>query len=99
MAIDRAQVRHVAHLARLQLSAAEEEKLAAQLSQVLGYIESLQAVDVTGIEPLAFAGDPSARERDVLREDRAQACLTREEALAGAPQHDAVAFLVPRIIE
>jgi aspartyl-tRNA(Asn)/glutamyl-tRNA(Gln) amidotransferase subunit C len=100
MAIDRAQVRHVAHLARLSLSAAEEEKFAAQLSQVLGYIEKLNAVDVAGIEPLAFAGEQDpARTQAVLREDREALGLTREEALAAAPQKDAQAFLVPRIIE
>ena len=100
MAIDRAQVRHVAHLARLSLSAAEEEKFAAQLSQVLGYIEKLNAVDVTGIEPLAFAGDQDpSQAKAALRDDRALPSLPREEALSGAPARDAQAFLVPRIIE
>ncbi len=103
MAIDRAQVRHVANLARLSLSAAEEETFAAQLSQVLGYVESLAAVDVTGVEPLAFAGDLDPARAGMagvaLREDRALAGIPRDEALAAAPQRDAQAFLVPRIIE
>jgi aspartyl-tRNA(Asn)/glutamyl-tRNA(Gln) amidotransferase subunit C len=100
VAIDRAQVRHVAHLARLSLSAAEEEKFAAQLSQVLGYVEKLNAVDVTGVEPLAFAGDlDPSRAQGALREDRALAGIPRDEALSSAPEKDAQAFLVPRIIE
>ncbi len=95
MAIDRAQVRHVARLARLRLSAAEEELYAAQLGAVLGYLERLAAVDVSSVEPLSFAGD----EGSSLREDVARSGLSREQALAAAPQHDAQAFVVPRIIE
>jgi aspartyl-tRNA(Asn)/glutamyl-tRNA(Gln) amidotransferase subunit C len=94
--IDRAQVRHVARLARLALSPEEEERFAAQLDHVLGYIERIAAVDVSGVEPLSFAGDASAMP---LREDVVQESLPREKVLAEAPQHDAQAFLVPRIIE
>ena len=61
---------------------------------------ALSAVDVTGVEPLAFAGDQDpARAQVALREDRALAGIPRDEALAAAPQKDAQAFLVPRIIE
>lgn len=97
MAIDRAQVRHVARLARLALSAEEEERLATQLQHVLGYIERLQQVDVSGVEPLSFAGDVHAGLP--LREDEPKPCLSREKVLAQAPQADEEAFLVPRIIE
>jgi aspartyl-tRNA(Asn)/glutamyl-tRNA(Gln) amidotransferase subunit C len=97
VAIDRAQVRHVARLARLALSAEEEERFAAQLQNVLGYIERLQQVDVSGVEPLAFAGDASSGLP--LREDEPRPCLPRDKVLAQAPQADAQAFLVPRIIE
>ena len=97
MAIDRAQVRHVARLARLALSAEEEERFAAQLQNVLGYIERLQQVDVAGVEPLSFAGD--ARAELPLRDDEPKPCLPREKVLAQAPQKDERAFLVPRIIE
>jgi aspartyl-tRNA(Asn)/glutamyl-tRNA(Gln) amidotransferase subunit C len=98
--IDRERVRRVAHLARLSLSEAEEERLAAQLSQVLGYVESLSAVDVAGIEPLAFAGDADpAQAEALLREDRAEPGLEREAALQAAPSRDEQAFLVPRVIE
>jgi aspartyl-tRNA(Asn)/glutamyl-tRNA(Gln) amidotransferase subunit C len=97
VAIDRAQVRHVARLARLALSAEEEELFAAQLGHVLDYIERLQAVDVSGIEPLAFAGD--AASGIPLREDVPVPSLPREKVLAQAPQQDGQAFVVPRIIE
>ncbi|HEX4381864.1 MAG TPA: Asp-tRNA(Asn)/Glu-tRNA(Gln) amidotransferase subunit GatC [Myxococcales bacterium] len=97
MAIDRAQVRHVARLARLALSAEDEERFAAQLQNVLGYIERLQAVDVSGVEPLSFAGD--AESELALREDAVKPSLPREKVLAQAPQADEQAFLVPRILE
>jgi aspartyl-tRNA(Asn)/glutamyl-tRNA(Gln) amidotransferase subunit C len=100
MAIDRKQVRHVARLARLALSDADEEKYAAQLSHVLGYIEQLAQVDVAGVQPLTFAGDASAEEAALaLRADEPLPGLPRERALAAAPAHDESAFLVPRIIE
>jgi aspartyl-tRNA(Asn)/glutamyl-tRNA(Gln) amidotransferase subunit C len=97
VAIDRAQVRHVARLARLALSAEDEERFATQLQNVLGYIERLQAVDVSGIEPLSFAGD--AQDQLALREDEPVPCLPRDKVLAQAPQADEQAFLVPRILE
>ena len=97
MAIDRAQVRHVARLARLALSEQEEERFASQLAHVLEYVERLQAVDVEGVEPLSFAGDAAASAP--LREDVQRPSLPRERALSQAPEHDGKAFLVPRIIE
>jgi aspartyl-tRNA(Asn)/glutamyl-tRNA(Gln) amidotransferase subunit C len=102
MAIDRAQVRHVARLARLSLSEAEEETFAAQLSHVLDYIEKLSAVDVSSVEPLAFAGDLAQSNVSAgaeLRPDEARAGIPRDEALAAAPASDGASFLVPRILE
>jgi aspartyl-tRNA(Asn)/glutamyl-tRNA(Gln) amidotransferase subunit C len=97
VAIDRAQVRHVARLARLALSAEDEERFAAQLQNVLGYIERLQQVDVSGVMPLSFAGDLEGGLP--LRADEPKPCLPREKVLSQAPQADEEAFLVPRIIE
>ncbi|HET7785498.1 MAG TPA: Asp-tRNA(Asn)/Glu-tRNA(Gln) amidotransferase subunit GatC [Myxococcales bacterium] len=97
MAIDRAQVRHVARLARLALSPEEEERLASQLGHVLDYIERLQAVDVSSVAPLSFAGDAAAGLP--LREDVPHPSLPRDKVLAQAPQADGQAFVVPRIIE
>ena len=95
MSIDRAQVRHVARLARLQLSEEEEERTAAQLGKVLEYVERLAAVDVSGVEPLSFAGEATA----AMREDEPRPSLPRDKVLAAAPQQDGQAFVVPRIIE
>ena len=98
MAIDKSTVRHVARLARLALSAEEEERTAAQLGHVLDYIERLEAVDVSGVEPLSFAGDPGEAQAS-MRSDEPGPCLPREKVLSQAPEQDGSFFVVPRIIE
>jgi aspartyl-tRNA(Asn)/glutamyl-tRNA(Gln) amidotransferase subunit C len=98
MSIDRGTVRHVAHLARLALSPEEEEKTARELGRVLDYIERLSGVDVSGVEPLTFAGD-AAEAKESMRADEPRPGLARETVLEQAPEHDGSAFLVPRIIE
>ena len=98
MAIDKNTVRHVARLARLALTAEEEERTAAQLGHVLEYIERLEAVDVAGVEPLSFAGDASEATA-VMRDDEVRPGLSREKVLAEAPEQDKSSFVVPRILE
>jgi len=98
MAIDGNTVRHVARLARLALTQEEEERTAAQLGHVLDYIERLKTVDVSGVEPLSFAGDPGEAHRS-MREDEPRPGLPRETVLKEAPEQDGSSFLVPRIIE
>jgi aspartyl-tRNA(Asn)/glutamyl-tRNA(Gln) amidotransferase subunit C len=98
--LDRKQVRHVARLARLALTEAEEEQFASQLSHVLDYIEKLKSVDVSGVQPLSFAGDQTSSDpAQAMRPDEVRPSLPRDVVLAAAPAHDGRAFLVPRIIE
>jgi aspartyl-tRNA(Asn)/glutamyl-tRNA(Gln) amidotransferase subunit C len=100
VSIDRERVRQVAHLARLALTPAEEERFAGQLSQVLHHIETLSIVDVEDVPPFVFAGEAEpALAQAMLREDRVVPGVAREAALAAAPVRDERAFLVPRIIE
>jgi len=88
-------VRYVAHLARISLTPAEEEKFGAQLTHVLGYIEKLNQLDVSGIEPTAHAV-PMV---NVVRADEVRPSLTNEEALRNAPAKANGLFLVPKIVE
>jgi aspartyl-tRNA(Asn)/glutamyl-tRNA(Gln) amidotransferase subunit C len=88
-------VRYVAHLARLALSPEEEQKIGAQLGKVLGYIEKLKEVDVTGVEPTAHAF-PLV---NVTRPDETRPSLTNEEALCNAPAKANGLFIVPKIVE
>jgi len=88
-------VKYVAHLARLALTPEEEQKIGAQLSSVLGYIEKLNEVDVTGVEPTAHAF-PLV---NVTRPDEVKPSLSNEEALRNAPAHANGLFMVPKIVE
>ena len=88
-------VKYVAHLARISLSPAEEQKIGAQLGSILGYIEKLKEVDINGVEPTAHAF-PMV---NVTRADETRPSLTTEEALRNAPATANGLFLVPRIVE
>ncbi len=88
-------VKYVAHLARLSLTPEEEQKIGAQLSSVLGYIEKLKEVDVTGVEPTAHAF-PLV---NVTRPDEVRPSLSHEDALRNAPAHTNGLFIVPKIVE
>jgi aspartyl-tRNA(Asn)/glutamyl-tRNA(Gln) amidotransferase subunit C len=80
--LDRAQVLHVARLARLELSDAEIERMAAELSKVLDHIEHMRELDLEGVAPTAHVIDVV----NVLRADEPEPCLPREAALAAAPE-------------
>ena len=88
-------VHYVAHLARLKLSPDEEQKISAQLGDILGYIEKLKQVDVSGVEPTAHPF-PLV---NVTRPDEARPSLAHEDALRNAPQQTARLFAVPKIVE
>ena len=88
-------VKYVANLARLSLSAEEEQKIGAQLSNILGYIEKLKEVDVTGVEPTAHAF-PLV---NVTRPDEVRPSLSNEDALRNAPSTANGLFIVPKIVE
>lgn len=88
-------IQYIARLARLQLDPSEEEKMAGQLGPILGYIEKLNSLDVTGIEPTAHAV-PLV---NVLRADQVQPSLSSAEALRNAPAQGNDLFLVPKILE
>ena len=88
-------VKYVAHLARLSLSPEEEQKIGAQLGNILGYIEKLKEVDVTGVEPTAHAF-PLV---NVTRPDEVRPSISNEEALRNAPAQANGLFIVPKIVE
>jgi len=88
-------IRYVAHLARLELTPAEQQTFAAQLAQVLEHIEKLKPLDVSGVEPTAHA----APLLNVTRPDEVRPGLSHEEALRNAPAQANGLFLVPKIVE
>jgi aspartyl-tRNA(Asn)/glutamyl-tRNA(Gln) amidotransferase subunit C len=86
-------VDHVAALARLSLTGEERERFARQLDAVLAYAESIQSLDLSGVEPMSHAIATG-----VLREDEPRPSLDREQALSAAPETADGLFLVPRVI-
>jgi aspartyl-tRNA(Asn)/glutamyl-tRNA(Gln) amidotransferase subunit C len=88
-------VKYVAHLARLSLTAEEEQKFGAQLKNILGYIEKLNQLDVSHIEPTAHAV-PLV---NVFRQDVTRPSLSNEDALRNAPNKANGLFVVPKIVE
>ncbi len=88
-------IKYVAHLARIALTPDEEKKLSAQMSSILGYIEKLNELDVSNVEPTAHA-IPLI---NVTRADETGPSLSQEEALRNAPAKANGLFMVPKIVE
>jgi aspartyl-tRNA(Asn)/glutamyl-tRNA(Gln) amidotransferase subunit C len=88
-------IKYVAHLARIALTPDEEKKLAAQLGNILGYIEKLKELDVSNVEPTAHAV-PMV---NVTRADEIRPSLPHEDALRNAPRQANGLFIVPKIVE
>ena len=88
-------IKYVANLARITLTPEEEEKLGAQLGNILHFIEKLNRLDVSQVEPTAHAV-PLV---NVTRADEVRPSLPTEEALRNAPAKANGLFLVPKIVE
>jgi aspartyl-tRNA(Asn)/glutamyl-tRNA(Gln) amidotransferase subunit C len=88
-------VDYVANLARLDLTAEEKARFAAQLGDILAYFEKLNAVDVTGVEPTAHAFPVF----NVLDEDVERSGFTVAEALRNAPAVRDNQIVVPKVVE
>lgn len=100
MALDKATVAHVAHLARIKLSEAELEPLANELSQILAWVEQLNEVDTTAVAPMASVAQMGLS----MREDEVTDGGRREAVLDNAPRTGPSGgkpgfFAVPKVIE
>ena len=95
MSVDSATVRHIARLARISVSDEEVAKFAPELSNILGWIEQLQEVDVAGVQPMT-AVIPN---RQRLREDEVTEGGIRDAVLKNAPVAEHGFFAVPKVIE
>jgi aspartyl-tRNA(Asn)/glutamyl-tRNA(Gln) amidotransferase subunit C len=89
------QVRHVARLARLELSAAEEQSLQSDLSAILAYVDKLNQLNTAEVEPTAQVGESGT----LMRDDEITNRPAPEEMLANAPARSRNFFKVPKIIE
>lgn len=95
MALDRAIVAHIATLARTRLPEAELEPLAAELSQILNWVEQLNEVDTSAVAPMASVAASSLP----MREDWVTDGNCRDAILGNAPRTARGFFAVPKVIE
>jgi len=95
MALDKAEVAHIAALARIRLSEAELEPLAAELSQILAWVEQLSELDTADVAPMASV----AAMRLPMRDDKVTDGDCQDAILGNAPQPAKGFFAVPKVIE
>ncbi|WPO99235.1 Asp-tRNA(Asn)/Glu-tRNA(Gln) amidotransferase subunit GatC [Pseudomonas sp. HR96] len=95
MALDRSDVEKIAHLARLGLNEADLPRTTDALNSILGLVDLMQAVDTTGIEPLAHPLEASQR----LRADQVTEHNNRDNYQAIAPKVENGLYLVPKVID
>ncbi len=99
MSLDLEQIRRIARLARIAVTDTEAADTATRLNGLLGLIEQLQAVDTTGIEPMAHALDAEMPISQRLREDKATEPDRRSDFQSSAPAVEEGLYLVPRVVE
>jgi aspartyl-tRNA(Asn)/glutamyl-tRNA(Gln) amidotransferase subunit C len=95
MSVDLATVKRVAHLARIAVTDVEAERMMGELNGILGFVEQLSEVDVTGIEPMTSVTPMVMRKRVDAVTDGSKA----DDIVANAPLTDKNFFLVPKVVE
>ena len=95
MEVNDALVDNLAKLSRLTFNAQEKEIIKTDLQRMIEFVDKLKELDTTGVEPLMHMSDAV----NVLREDKVQGSISREEALKNAPDSDGVFIKVPKVID
>ncbi len=95
MKIDKNTIKKIAHLARLEFDESSAEKMSKDMSQILDWVEQLNEVDTTNVEPLTTMSS----EVNVMREDKAGKHLGHEAGLKNAPTTDSDYFRVPKVLD
>jgi aspartyl-tRNA(Asn)/glutamyl-tRNA(Gln) amidotransferase subunit C len=103
MSVSVEEVRRVAELANLELTADEEPRMQADLNAILTYVAQLNEVDTTGVEAMAQVADVLGSSSDfsgaALRQDAVRPSLDRRAVMAAAPESEGRFFKVPKVIE
>jgi aspartyl-tRNA(Asn)/glutamyl-tRNA(Gln) amidotransferase subunit C len=101
-------VSYVADLAHLELTPDERTRMLKDLNSILAYVERLNQLDTTSVEPMAQVASRYGVSKDVspgdafayaMRPDELRPCLPHDEAMQNAPQTDGTFFKVPKVIE
>ncbi|TAD82256.1 MAG: Asp-tRNA(Asn)/Glu-tRNA(Gln) amidotransferase subunit GatC [Bacteroidetes bacterium] len=94
MQVNEKMVDHLAHLSRLEFSPAEKVAMMADLEKMTAFVEKLNELDTTGVEPLRHM----AQATNVWRPDAVESSMTHHDALSNAQNHNGDFFLVPKVI-
>lgn len=94
MPVDIETVKYIAKLSKLRLSEAEEKKFTHELNTILDYIDKLNSIDTSDVEPLSYPVEG----KNIFRDDIRKTSLSREEALKNAPSRNEEYFKVPKIL-
>jgi aspartyl-tRNA(Asn)/glutamyl-tRNA(Gln) amidotransferase subunit C len=95
MSVDLATVKRVAHLARIAVTEEDAERMTGELNAILGFVEQLDEVDVSGVEPMTSVIPMEMRKRDDVVTDGGKAA----DVVANAPASAENFFLVPKVVE
>jgi len=95
MTIDLDTVDRIAELARLEFDAESKQAILDDMNRMLAFVDKLNELDTTGVEPLIFITDAE----NVYREDEMKIEITQQEALKNAPKKDLYYFRVPKVIK
>lgn len=95
MKISNEEVKHIAKLAKLSLSDEEVEKYSKDLGDIATFVEQLNEIDISGVEPTAHILD----KKNVFREDELKESFPREQILKNAPSKEAGCISVPKVVE
>ncbi|MGF2413072.1 Asp-tRNA(Asn)/Glu-tRNA(Gln) amidotransferase subunit GatC [Ferruginibacter sp.] len=95
MEVNDALVDKLANLARLQFNDTEKEGIKSDLQRMIKFVEKLNKVDTTGVEPLLHMSE----QVNILRDDEVKGSISRAEGLQNAPVHDDNFFKVPKVIK
>ncbi|KQV34408.1 MULTISPECIES: Asp-tRNA(Asn)/Glu-tRNA(Gln) amidotransferase subunit GatC [unclassified Rhizobium] len=95
MSVDLATVKRVARLARIAVSEDEAQRMMGELNGILGFVEQLSEVDVSGVEPMTSVTPMAMKKREDVVSDGNKA----DDVVANAPVTDRNFFLVPKVVE
>ena len=95
MKIEKKDVEKLAHLSRLELDDKAIEDMQSDMNKMLSFVEKINALDLDGVEPLAYMSD----EVNVFRKDEVKQDISHDEALKNAPDKDTDYFRVPKVIK
>ena len=95
MIVNDALIEKLAHLSRLELKEAEKEEMKIELEKMIGFIDKLNELDTTGVEPLLHMSENV----DIFRDDEVSGQISKEDVFKNAPLHDGDFFKVPKVIK